>query len=112
MNPKDDFLTNETSKILKALSHPTRLWMVEQLAQGEQCVCVFNENLDADFSTISKHLTVLKEAGIVDFEKRGKQVFYYLKMTCVLSFIACIKGTVKQNVVDQLNQIEKNEVAH
>ncbi|MBN2281719.1 MAG: helix-turn-helix transcriptional regulator [Candidatus Marinimicrobia bacterium] len=111
MNPKDDFLTQETAKILKAISHPTRLWMVEQLAQGELCVCVFNENLESDFSTISKHLTVLKEAGLVDFEKRGKQVFYYLKMTCVLNFIACIKGTVKQEYLDKLKKIENHEAA-
>ncbi len=110
MNPKDILLTNETAKVLKAISHPTRLWIVEQLAQGERCVCVFNENLDADFSTISKHLTVLKEAGIVTFEKRGKQVFYTLKMTCVLNFIACIKGTIKQEFMNKLEQIEENEV--
>ncbi len=110
MNPKNDLLTHETAKVLKALSHPTRLWMVEQLAKEECCVCVFNEQLDMDFSTISKHLTVLKEAGIVDFDKRGKQVFYQLKMTCVLNFIACIKGTVKQEYVDKLQQIENHEV--
>ncbi len=110
MNPKDNILIEETAKIMKAISHPTRLWMVEQLAKEELCVCVFNEQLEMDFSTISKHLTVLKEASIVDFEKRGKQVFYRLKMTCVLNFIACIKGTIKQEYVDKLQQIEKNEV--
>ncbi len=110
MNPKDNILINETAKVFKAISHPTRLWIIDQLAKGEICVCVFNENLDADFSTISKHLTVLKEAGIVDFEKRGKQVFYNLKMDCILNFILCVRGTIKDNIVSKLNQIEKLEV--
>jgi len=110
MNPKDDILINETSKVFKAISHPTRLWIVEKLAKGELCVCEFNDALNADFSTISKHLTVLKEAGIVDFEKRGKQVFYKLKMDCILNFILCVRGTIKENIVSKLNQIEKLEV--
>lgn len=66
------------ANIFKALGHPTRLWMVEQLAQGEKCVCEFVEGVDVDFSTISKHLSVLRHAGIVDMEKRGKQIFYRL----------------------------------
>ena len=110
MKPKDNILINETAKVFKAISHPTRLWIIDQLAKGEICVCVFNENLDADFSTISKHLTVLKEAGIVDFEKRGKQVFYNLKMDCILNFILCVRGTIKDNIVSKLNQIEELEV--
>ncbi len=47
------------TRVLKALAHPTRLWMAEQLADGERCVCEFVDKVDADFSTISKHLSVL-----------------------------------------------------
>lgn len=82
------------AKVLKALAHPTRLWMVEKLAQGEHCVCELLETVDADFSTVSKHLSVLKQAGIVDVQKRGKQMFYRLKVPCVLDFMGCIEAVL------------------
>jgi len=81
--------------VLKALAHPVRLWIVEQLAYGECCVCRFVDALDFDFSTISKHLSVLKRAGIVEDDKRGKQVFYRLKVPCVLNFMTCIEAVIK-----------------
>ena len=53
------------AEVFKALGHPTRLWIVQQLADGEHCVCEFVEAVGADFSTISKHLSVLKQAGLL-----------------------------------------------
>ncbi len=82
------------AKVLKALAHPTRLWMLEQLEGGEKCVCEFVEPLGLDFSTVSKHLAVMKQAGIVEDEKRGKQVFYTLKVPCVLNFMHCIEAVI------------------
>lgn len=87
--------------IIKALAHPTRLWMVEQLETGERCVCEFVDAVDADFSTISKHLSILKQAGILEDEKRGKQVFYKLKVPCVLKFIGCIEAVMQSNAEEQ-----------
>ena len=80
--------------IFKALAHPTRLWMVEQLMGGERCVCTFVEQATVDFSTISKHLSILKAAGIVADDKRGKQVFYRLIMPCVVKMLGCVEGVV------------------
>lgn len=51
------------AKVLKALDHPTRLWMAKQLANGERCVCLFVDVIDTDSSTISKHLAVLKQVA-------------------------------------------------
>ncbi|WP_246604500.1 ArsR/SmtB family transcription factor, partial [Shewanella hafniensis] len=94
------------ANIFKALGHPTRLWMVEQLAQGEKCVCEFVEGVDVDFSTISKHLSVLRHAGIVDMEKRGKQIFYRLTMPCLLTSLHCIDGLLDQQIQKQIALIE------
>lgn len=81
------------SEVFKALGHPTRLWIVGQLADGqEHCVCEFVEAAGADFSTISQHLAVLKRAGVVADDKRGKQVFYRLLKPCVIQFISCLSG--------------------
>jgi ArsR family transcriptional regulator len=49
----------------------------------------------ADVSTVSKHLSVLKHAGIVEDEKRGAQVFYSLRVPCVLRWYGCVDGVLE-----------------
>ena len=95
MTKQKQLILKAKSRVLKALAHPTRLWIVEQLAGGEQCVCTFVDVINADFSTISKHLSVLKQAGLVEHDKRGKQVFYRLKVPCVNTFLGCIEAVIK-----------------
>ena len=79
------------ARMMKALAHPTRLFMVEELANGERCVCELRDMVGADISTVSKHLALLKAAGIVSDDKRGLQVFYRLKTPCVLGFFDCVQ---------------------
>jgi len=76
------------ARVMKALAHPTRLFIVDQLADGERCVCELTDLIDADVSTVSKHLSVLRDAGIVADDKRGNQVFYSLRVPCVLNWYA------------------------
>ncbi len=80
------------SEVFKALGHPTRLWIVAQLADNaEHCVCEFVDAIGANFSTISQHLNVLKQAGIIVDDKRGKQVYYKLALPCAISMLECLK---------------------
>jgi ArsR family transcriptional regulator len=95
VNKKEKAILAAKTKVLKALAHPARLWMVEQLAVGERCVCELVDGLGLDFSTVSKHLLVLKNAGVVTDDKRGKQVFYSLKVPCVLNFMHCVEAVIK-----------------
>lgn len=81
------------SEIFKALGHPRRLAMVKALAAGEMCVCELRSLVDADMSTVSKHLAVLKAAGVVDFEKRGSNVYYRLVLTCLIPVFECLGGS-------------------
>jgi ArsR family transcriptional regulator len=87
--------------IIKALAHPTRLFIVDTLAEKEHCVCELTEMIGADVSTVSKHLAVLKNAGIVEDEKRGTTVWYRLKTPCVLNFIACTEAVMKLRLEEQ-----------
>jgi DNA-binding transcriptional ArsR family regulator len=103
MKAEDKKFFEAKAAVLKALAHPTRLWMVEHLETGEKCVCEFAEFIDADFSTVSKHLTVLKQAGIVQDEKRGKQVYYSLKVPCVLNFMHCVEAVLSKRAMEQLS---------
>ena len=95
MTDREKKLYTKKANIFKALGHPTRLWITQKLAGGECCVCEFVEAMDVDFSTISKHLTVLKQAGIVMDEKRGKQIFYHLKVPCILKFMDCVDSILQ-----------------
>ena len=79
--------------VFKALGHPDRLEFVRQLREGERCVCELVDAVDSAWSTVSKHLSVLKDAGIVADEKRGLQVFYRLKLPCVLQLMDCLEGS-------------------
>lgn len=106
MDKKQKALIEAKANVLKALGHPTRLWMAEQLAEGEKCVCELAEFIDADFSTISKHLSVLKQAGVVRDEKRGKMVYYSLRVPCVLDYIPCVEKVIKAQWDEHLKLIE------
>jgi ArsR family transcriptional regulator len=94
-------LAGAKAKIMKALAHQTRIYMVEELAKGEKCVCEFVEEIGSDFSTVSKHLSLLKEAGIVQDDKRGQKVFYSIKAPCISSFLGCIENMIKAEIEEQ-----------
>lgn len=79
---------------MKAMAHPTRLFIVEELSQTERCVHELTEMVGADMSTVSKHLALLKAVGIVADERRGNEVYYSLRMRCVLSFFECIEDVL------------------
>ncbi|HAH05701.1 MAG TPA: transcriptional regulator [Elusimicrobia bacterium] len=85
------------AEILKALAHPTRLFLVDVLSRGELCVCELTARVGSDISTVSKHLSLLKTAGILQDRKEGLKVFYRLKCTCVLGFFKCVEGVVLNN---------------
>lgn len=89
------------TKVLKALAHPTRLFIIEEIEKGESSVNTLTAMVDADVSTVSKHLTVLKNAGIVVAEKRGNQVFYRLAVPCISSFFGCIENVIAQQYAQQ-----------
>lgn len=90
------------AKIIKAMAHPTRLFIVDELARsGERCVCELTEMIGADMSTVSRHLAMLKNAGIIEDDKRGSQVYYNLRVRCVMDFLECVESVMKCNAKDQ-----------
>jgi DNA-binding transcriptional ArsR family regulator len=101
MNAKTQARLAIRANVFKALAHPSRLLIVEELAQKEHCVCELTEMIGADMSTVSKHLSVLKSAGIILDQKRGLQVYYRLKMPCVLRFFDCVGEVIETNAKEQ-----------
>ena len=93
------------ARVLKAMAHPTRLFIIEELEQGERCVCDLTEQIGADVSTVSKHLLVLKQVGIVQDDKRGNQVFYSLRVPCILNFFDCVESVLESNTCQQFVKV-------
>jgi DNA-binding transcriptional ArsR family regulator len=83
------------ARIIKALAHPTRLFIVDELSRGERCVNDLTDMIGVEMPTVSRHLSVLRNAGILEDEKRGAQVFYRLRVPCVLNFFKCVQAVQK-----------------
>jgi DNA-binding transcriptional ArsR family regulator len=102
MDAKTQARYEARARIIKAMAHPTRLFIVDELARnGERCVCELTEMVGVDMSTVSRHLAMLKNVGIVEDDKRGAQVYYRLRVRCVLSFFECVESVMKCNAKDQ-----------
>jgi len=102
MNTRTQAKYEARARVIKAMAHPTRLLIVDELSRcAERCVCELTEMVGADMSTVSRHLALLKEAGIIDDEKRGAQVYYRLRMKCILNFFNCVETVLKRNAKDQ-----------
>lgn len=93
------------ARIAKALAHPSRLQMIDAIAAGEKCVCELTELVGADQSTVSKHLAILKQAGIVADRKEGVMTFYRMKIHCLQGFWSCVESVLKENLKDQQEAI-------
>jgi DNA-binding transcriptional ArsR family regulator len=93
-------LRKRRAETFKALGHPARLQMVDLLGDGERCVCELVEAVGLGWSSVSRHLAVLKAAGVVEDEKRGLQVFYRLSLPCVASFSACLDAARRGESVE------------
>jgi DNA-binding transcriptional ArsR family regulator len=98
----DEKLIVLKAEILKALGHPTRLAIVEMLGGGERCVCEINERIQADHSTVSRHLSILKKAGVLSDRKEGLKVYYKLEVPCILNFINCIVSVIESRAKKEL----------
>ncbi|MBI4718464.1 MAG: winged helix-turn-helix transcriptional regulator [Planctomycetes bacterium] len=99
--PPDRRRYQARARIAKAMAHPSRLLMLEAMEAGERCVCELTELVGADQSTVSKHLAVLKQAGLVEDRKEGVMVFYRVKVCCLKGFWDCIEGVLAENLKAQ-----------
>ena len=106
MDPKTQARFKARAAVIKAMAHPTRLFIVDELSRGERCVCELTDMIGADTSTVSRHLSILKGAGIVKDDKRGSQVFYNLRVPCVLNFFDCVESVLKSHAEKYLDSVK------
>ena len=86
------------AKIARALAHPSRLLLMDALRDGEMCVCDLTELVGSDQSTVSKHLAILKEAGLVSVRKERSMSFHALQCQCLDGFFGCLDMVLRQNL--------------
>ena len=94
---KEKVLADARAKVIKALAHPTRIFMVELLTKENLSVSELTEAVGADVSTVSKHLSLLKQVGILLDRKEGNRVLYSLVCPCIMDFVHCIDDVIYQD---------------
>lgn len=95
------------AEILKSLSHPVRIAIVDFLKDGERCVCDIVEFLGEKQSSVSRHLATLRSTGIVESRKEGLQVYYSLNTPCVNIFLNCVDRIIKERHEQKGRAIER-----
>lgn len=84
------------AEYLKALSHPTRIRIVNYLREGERCVCEIVPHLGEEQSNVSRHLAALRRAGILSARKQGVSVYYRVQDDDVFRVLNLVLSSVKR----------------
>ncbi len=95
------------AKIIKAMAHPSRLMMIDALAKSEMCVCELTRLVGVDISTVSKHLSLMKDSGLVVDRKVGQQVFYRLRVPCITNFFSCVEAVLSSTSEEFKELVER-----
>ncbi len=88
--------------IAKSLANPLRLKVLDYLLQQEECcVCDITKHFGVGQSTMSKHLGLLREAGVLASRKEGLMVYYWVKARCVENFFRCLDGVLAEELTEK-----------
>jgi rhodanese-related sulfurtransferase/DNA-binding transcriptional ArsR family regulator len=98
-NPKRA-LFSQFAAVAKAVAHPHRLALLEQLAQGERSVEILAERVGVSIANSSQHLQHMRRAGLVTARREGKFVFYNLSDDAVLDLLASVRRIAERNLAD------------
>ncbi len=93
-------LFEKQAEVAKAIAHPLRIAVVNFLKDGEQCVCDIAEHIGSERSNVSRHLSVMVNAGLLEYRKEGLKVIYRLKCACIVDFFSCVSRVLKQQAKD------------
>ena len=89
------------AEIFRSLGHPTRLLIVEALAERPRCVCELMKLVPGAQPTTSRHLDVLRRAGVVRRYKEGVKMIYELALPCLLRAMPCVTQALRQRFADK-----------
>ena len=100
LNKSEQLLFERQAEVAKAIAHPLRIAIVNFLKDGEQCVCDIAEHIGSERSNVSRHLSVMLNAGLLEYRKEGLKVIYRLKCACIVDFFSCVSRVLKQQAQD------------
>jgi len=106
MNKHSNELYELRARIAKALAHPSRLRVLDALRERELSVGELTKLVGSDQSTVSKHLSILREVGFLRVRKEGTQSLYSVKCQCLDGFFQCIESVLRQNLAEQQALVE------
>jgi ArsR family transcriptional regulator len=107
--------------LLKAMAHPVRLAILEELYGRAMTACEIAGLFESDRTTVSKHVAVLKSTGLIGCRKQGRNVFYFLNVPCVLEVLPCIERAQAEKEKEDLDrpgccsgaeEVQKNQQNH
>jgi DNA-binding transcriptional ArsR family regulator len=87
--------------VAKAIAHPVRMAVLDYLRGGPQCVCDIAKAVGSERSNVSKHLSIMVSAGVLEYQKQGLQVIYKVRTPCVLRFVDCLTECLKENAKEE-----------
>ncbi|MFK7776831.1 MAG: metalloregulator ArsR/SmtB family transcription factor [Gimesia sp.] len=94
MNKKTRKQYEARAKVAKAMAHPSRLLILDLLQNQEVCVSDLTDQVGADQSTVSKHLAILKDVGLIDVRKEGALSYYRVTCGCLDGFFSCMESVL------------------
>lgn len=98
--PRDIESLRLRARVISSLAHPSRLLIVEALEQGERTVTELTEIVGSDISTVSRHLGVLRNAGIIASRKDSNKVLHRLLTPCLTKFLECVELVIAESCKD------------
>lgn len=106
LTKKKQLLYQKQAEIIKAIAHPLRIAIIDFLRTGPQCVCDIAKQVRSERSNVSRHLSVMVSAGVLDSRKDGLKVIYSLKTPCILNFFSCVTKCLQQQVKEQQTMLK------
>lgn len=103
---KKQLIFEKQAQVISGIAHPLRIAVINFLKDGPRCVCDIAEHIGSERSNVSRHLAVMANAGLLDYRKEGLKVLYRLKCPCILDFLSCVTGVLKQQAKDSKRLLE------
>lgn len=103
----NNFLISESVDLLKVLGDKTRLSILQLLEEEKRSAAELQTKLDKSQSTISQHLSILKDANLINSEKVGRVNFYDIKNENIFKILARIKSFIIKKKREKLTSLEK-----
>lgn len=100
-------LYEQLAQIAQAVGHPLRIAILDYLKDGPRCVCEIAAAIGSERTNVSRHLSVLQAAGILNSQKKGLNVIYAIQTPCILEFLDKLGECLHQKAAQQIKMLDE-----